>query len=129
RISLLIAPEESVTIGLPVDITSAKRHVVPVSSVLEEVRARGIVALPAACVTSAGKQAVAIAVLVSTTTVTVVAVVSGLVNERVVVDAESMSIATSMPVTVLVVVTILVAVPVTIMVTISVAIAIAFSLG
>src|SRR5712691_495469 len=127
RISLLIASEESVAIGLLVDITSAKRHVVPVSSVLEEVRTPGIVALPAASVTSASKQAVAIAILVSTTTVTVVAIDFSRVNECVVVDLESMTIATPVPVTVLVVVTILVAVPVTI--TISVAIAIAVSLG
>ena len=112
RVSLLIAPEESVAIGLLVVPSNSKCPVVPVSSAPEEVRAPGIVTLPAAGVTSASKQAVAIAILVSTTTVTVVAIVFSCVSERVVVDAESMMIATPMPVTVLVSVTISVAVSV-----------------
>lgn len=62
RISLLITSEESVAIGLLVDPASTECRVVPVSSVPEEVRAPGIVALPPASVIRAGIQAVTIAI-------------------------------------------------------------------
>jgi hypothetical protein len=121
-ISLLITSEESVAIGLLVDTTSTECHVVPVSSVPEEVRAPGIVALPAASVIRAGVQAVAIAIFVSTRAISVAAVVFRRVNDGVIVDAEPMTIAT--PMSVAVTISIPISIPVAVTISISVAVAI-----
>jgi hypothetical protein len=85
-IALLITAQETVAIGLLVDISATKDRAIPIVPVLEKVRTFGVVALPASSIVGASEKAVLITTLVGVLTVPVAVVVAGCVSDRVVVD-------------------------------------------
>src|SRR6266550_681799 len=124
-IALRIAHQETVAIGLFVDVSPAKDRTVPELSVAEKMRTSRIVALSAASIISAGEQAIFIASLVGARAIGIVVIVAGFVDSSVVVDrvasvARAISIVMLVQLTVTILVLILVFISVAITVLIAV---------
>src|SRR5450759_5704410 len=90
-VAFLVAAQETVTIRLRVRVARAKDREETRVALLVEVRTIRIEALTASPIAGAGKQAILVTPFIGVGAVTIVAIVVGVVNPRVFVDAVAVS--------------------------------------